>query len=160
MFTHAGCAPGDRKGIAKAVVLHKLSNLAFPVLCQHWRDRITVAGISNRACEELIKRHRAEAFPELYPGIDRTRHRNTVPAVFRNAVLAGKIFGCPRRRRAAAAVKAVQAGGIPNDGKGVAADAVHGGFDNGQADRGGDGRVHGIAAATQDLKAGLGGERL
>ena len=49
----------------------------------------------------------------------------------------------------------MQAAAVPDQGEGVAADAVGGGLDDGEGDRGGDGGVYRVAAKLQHLQAGL-----
>ena len=49
---------------------------------------------------------------------------------------------------------------VPDDGEGVGADAVAGGFDDSERDGSGDRRVNSVSAGEEHAQAGLGGEWL
>src|SRR5690606_23337250 len=65
-------------------------------------------------------------------------------------------------RRAAGAVVAVQLPGlrVPDDGEQVAADAVAGRLHQAEGGIGGDGGIHGAAAAAHGVQGDLGGQRV
>ena len=66
----------------------------------------------------------------------------------------------PAGRRAPGRVQAVKFFTVPDDGKGVAADAVAGRLNNGQRHGGGNGRIDGVATQLQHFHSRLRRQRL
>ncbi len=69
-------------------------------------------------------------------------------------------FDTQRRRGLAVAIEAMQLALGPDQGEGIAADAIARRLDHGQRGGSGDGGIDGIAALLQNFDTGLGRQRL
>ena len=123
-------------------------------------DREAVARVVNGGLRQGGQRQRSEAFRQGDPAGYRPRHGYRVPADFGHRGFSGKQIRVPARRRTTGGVQAVQLFTVPDDSKGVAADAVAGRLDHRQRHGGGYGRIHGIPAQLQHLHSRLRRQRL
>ena len=89
------------------------------------RDDEALAGVTDSMLEQLCKRQTAKALGYLDPGIDCTRHRDSLPTALGEGLTVSKALGTPGGWRAAAAVEAVQVAVVGDDGKRITANAVH-----------------------------------
>ena len=120
-----------------------------------------MAGIVHRRGKKFSQGHGAKPAGQLGPGGRRAGHHHRQPALRGHGGIAhlphlggGEVLG-----RKAAGVQGMELALCPDQGKGVAAQAVAGGLQKGQGRRHGHRRVHGVAALFQDVQpdaAGLG----
>ena len=103
---------------------------AFPAFSQHGRqirhDGVAVLGVIDGRLKEGLERQLAELLVDFRPGRRRARHHDRRPAPVRHGVAAFIMQVFPRQPlgRPAAAVQAVEPALRPDEGKGVAAQAV------------------------------------
>ena len=133
-----------------------------PEPCQGWPDRIPGFGITDGGLEKLGELEAAEALVQVAPGGGRAGHRDRQPAPVRHGLVAPVPQQLPGQagRGAPRAVQAVQALPIPDQREGIPANAVAGGLEHGQGNRGGQGGVHGVAAPVEHLESRLGRQGL
>ncbi len=128
----------------------------------HRRDGESGLGVGDCRLEQLAHLESAEALMQILPRGRRTGHRDTRPAPLGHRIeaLLPQCFRTGCARPAAGGVQPVELVTVPDDGEGVAADAVGVGLEHGERRRGGDGRVRCAAAVLQHLESRLGGQRL
>ena len=149
-----------RKTCAKAGLMLELVETALPEFGDQRRDRKTVARVVDGRLCQRGQRQGAEALRQRRPGRYRARHGDRFPADLRHAAAANEAPGMPGGRRAARRVQTMQPTAVPDDGEGVAADAVAGRLQHRQRHGGGDRRVHRVAALQQHTQTRLRRQRL
>ena len=145
---------------AEARLIFQLVVAALPEMPNQRGDREAVARVVNGGLRQGGQRQRAEAFRQGDPAGYRPRHGHRVPADFGHRGFSGKQIRVPARRRTTGSVQAVQLFTVPDDSKGVAADAVAGRLDHRQRHGGGYGRINGIPPQLQHLHSRLRRQRL
>ena len=123
-------------------------------------DVEAAAGVADGGFEQLGERQPAESTRQRHPGAHRAGHRHRVPAQAWHGVAVREPRRRPCRRRAARGVQRSQLVPIPENGEGVAADAVAARLHHRQRDGRRHRRVHRAAAAAEHLQTGAGGQRL
>ncbi len=121
-------------------------------------ELVAVIGGARGRSERIGQGAAAESVQQLGPGVDRAGDVDRQWPARRHRLVAGSADAVDRQRGwgAAAAVEAVQAalGGIPDEGKRVAAETAGVAVDDGEHRVGGDRGVDGRAAGTKGFHSG------
>ena len=160
MLTGKRGAAAGKKGRGKIGEVGVQLRSGGPFCRGNGGDDEAVGSVTDGRFEKIGKGEFAESAGEGGPDIHGAGHRHRIPAELRHAGPSGEAGWGPGTRRASGTIQAVQLLAVPDDGEGIAADAVAGRLDDGQGDRGRKGRIDRIAAARQHLQTRLGGERL
>ena len=148
-----------RVGVRRQV---RLARLPHPG--DHLAHREALFRDGDGGFQQLGERARSEAGAQRFPSVDRARHRprertggGQLGKAARSHLLQGGAVG-----RAAAGVEPEElpGAGFPHHREEIAADAAGHRLDHSEHEIRGDGRVHGIPAAAQDVDPGLHRERL
>ena len=142
----------------------QLADLGNPVLRDLLRDGKPILGECNRRLEQIDEPHRAVFLEQRHPRVHRPGYGDRGHAGRRHSrqVLRREVIERERARRAASRVERLERLRLrPVDHRErVAADARHVRFGDVERRSHGNGRVSGVAAALQDIKADLGREWL
>ena len=128
---------------------------------QHGRHGVALTGVGDGRFQQRGEGQFAEPGGECGPGPHRARHGHGRPAVARHggAAVAGQnLFDGNGLGRGAAGIEPVQGVVLPDQGKGVATQAVGGGLQHGEGCGRGHNGVHGIAALAQHGQTRRGGQ--
>ena len=118
-----------RKQAGKGLFL-PIGRKAFPAFSQHGRqvrhDGVAVLGVIDGRLKEGLEGQLAELLVDFRPRRRRPRHHDRRPAAVRHGIasLGMQVFPRQPLRRPAAAVQAVELAFRPDEGKGIAAQAV------------------------------------
>ena len=140
-------------GGARVGFLAQQRHAAKPFERRDLRDGKSVLGVRDRGGQDRLERRLAELLVKRHPARHRARDGHRMNALLRHLVHAarGQEFDGGAGRRPAARVEAVHgvAGRVVDDGKQVAADAVHHRRDQAHHRVGGNRRVDGVPAARE-----------
>ena len=168
MLAHLGRAALGHEGLGVAGLRAQLIGGGGPLVRHHRRHGVAALGDLDGRLEQLLERQLAQLFMQRGPARHHARHRDRVPAalglhrqpVRADAMLALEVFDVPGGRGHAGGIQAMQLLAVPDDGETVAAQAAGNRLDQHDGGRGGDGRVHGVAALEQHAQSGLRRQRV
>ena len=130
LLSRQGRTPFRRKCLAIARLRQQLGNLRLPLTVHRGRHHVAVTGVTQCRLKQFGKRDTAKAVGQGAPSRHRAGHRHRVPATRRHGLVAREVLCRPAPGRAPGGVQAMHALAVPDDGKGVAANAVHAGLDH------------------------------
>ena len=159
-FARSGRAPGRQEVALKLGERPECVAGVGPDGCRLMADVEAVPGVADSRFEKICERESAETSRQGDPCAHRPWYGHRVPASRRHVAVAAETRGRPAGGRLSGRVQADEVAVPADDRERVAPDAVVAWLHHGQGDGGGDGRIHGIAAAAQHLQSGTRGQRL
>ncbi len=133
---------------------------ALPGACCDGRDEVALARVVDRVLEQILEGQLAQAFRQIRPDGNTTWNRDRVPTETGHFLSVSKSIVGPCSGRTSGAVQTDEFFAIPNDRKGVGADAVHRWLDHGERDRRRERGIDGVASPAIGMNACLDRERL
>ena len=146
----------------------QIRNGGRPLVRDDGRDGVAAFSNLRGGFQHVGKRQLAKARVQRGPGRDGAGHRHRIPAARRAlggavcvfAVLVAEVIQVPRLRCRAGGVQAVQLLAVPQDGKGIAAQAARNGLHHREHGRRCNGRIYRAAAREQHAQSGLRRQRV
>jgi hypothetical protein len=149
-----------QKGLGKAWNALQLFHGRSPFALHDGGHQIATLGHVNGRLHQVGKRQLAKALAQRHPGRHRAGHGDGIDAPRgrrggMGAVLSAEVLRRPALRGAARGIQAMQLLSVPQDGKGVAAQAVADRLGDGDGGCGRNGRIDCIAALPEHAQARL-----